>query len=387
MDFIVTYCECWETSLRTSKHHYIERLAADGHRVLYVEVPANPMSMLARFSEFKSQVLPRIRAGVEKVADNIWVMTGFVPLPYHPALWGIFDQLFVNQLNQRVFLPRLNAAQEKLRFKAPILLSYYPFVFPIIKEVGVSFTVFHMVDEWQGMAGIPRSMAKLTQAMLKHADVTIVTSSRLYERYKLSAKRIELLRHGTDLSLFEPVSKGSVTPDSRMQAFIGTKIGYYGALHKLDVEIIVRAAEARPNWTFVFVGPMVGARGVRQQDTFPPNVHFFGEMPHASLPEFLAGLDSFWMPFVVNELTRSMSPIKMSEVLSAGLPIVTSDLDECRAMSGSLALFARNVDEHLAQLERSISMRSPKETKLRVEAMRDYDWNNRYKEFSKLLQR
>jgi glycosyltransferase involved in cell wall biosynthesis len=123
-----------------------------------------------------------------------------------------------------------------------------------------------------------------------------------------------------------------------------------------------------------------------RRDSFPPNVHFFGVMARAYLPEFLAGLDSFWMPFAVNELTQSMCPIKIFEVLSAGLPVVSSDLDECRAVAGELVLFARNIEDHLVQLKKAISLRSPEVAHRRVEAMRDYDWNNRYKEFLKLLQ-
>ena len=386
MDIVVTYCERWDTPLRTSKHHYIERLAADGHRILYVEVPANPLSALRRFGEFKRQVFPRIRAGVEEVAHNIWAMTGVVPFPYHPALWGILDRPFVNRLNQLALLPRINAAQVKLGFKQPVLLSYYPLALPIIKELGASRTVFHIVDEWQGMAGIPRSMAVLTQEMLKRADVTIVTSGRLYERYRFSAKRIELIRHGTDLALFGPVAKGDVMPDARALALPGRKIGYYGALHKLDVELIIRVARARPRWSFVFVGPLSGGQGVGKLDVFPPNVHFFGELPRRDLPKFLAALDAFWMPFAVNELTHSMCPIKIFEVMSAGLPLVSSDLDECRAVAGEIALFAGKTEEHVTQLERAVGMHSPEEVNLRMAAMSDYDWNNRYQEFSKLLQ-
>ena len=38
------------------------------------------------------------------------------------------------------------------------------------------------------------------------------------------------------------------------------------------------------------------------------------------------------MPFKVNELTRSMLPIKIYEVMSSGLPIVSRDLEGCRSI-------------------------------------------------------
>jgi hypothetical protein len=65
--------------------------------------------------------------------------------------------------------------------------------------------------------------------------------------------------------------------------------------------------------------------------------------------------------------------------------VVSSDLEECRAVAGELGLFARDAKTHLAQLERAFSLRSPVEAGRRVEAMRDYDWNNRYRDFLRLL--
>jgi len=65
--------------------------------------------------------------------------------------------------------------------------------------------------------------------------------------------------------------------------------------------------------------------------------------------------------------------------------VVSSDLEECRAVAGELCLFACDAKTHLAQLERAFSLRSPVEAGRRVEAMRDYDWNNRYRDFLRLL--
>jgi UDP-galactopyranose mutase len=257
---------------------------------------------------------------------------------------------------------------------------------PIARKLGVARTAFHIVDEWQGMAGIPRSMATLTRQMLRFADVTIVPSERLLNRYKPYARRIELLRHGTDLSLFEPVAKGRVAPDQNVLALPGKKIGYYGALHKLDVRLIAEIARARPGWTFVFVGPLAGGQGMGRCESFPVNVHILDALPRAALPALLAGLDVFWMPFAVNELTHSMCPIKLFEAFSAGLPVVSSDLDECRAVAGDFCLFARNAETHLVQLERALGMRGPIEKQRRLDSVRNCDWNNRYQDFLELLQ-
>ena len=37
--YLVLYCEDWNTDLTTSKHHFIERLAKENNKILYLEVP------------------------------------------------------------------------------------------------------------------------------------------------------------------------------------------------------------------------------------------------------------------------------------------------------------------------------------------------------------
>ena len=42
------------------------------------------------------------------------------------------------------------------------------------------------------------------------------------------------------------------------------------------------------------------------------------------VPAYCAGFDVGLIPFVLNELTRNVNPIKLREYLSAGLPVVSS---------------------------------------------------------------
>ncbi len=386
MDIVVAYCERWDTPLRTSKHHYIERLADAGHRVLYVEVPPNPLAIARRPGEFFAKTLPRLRAGVEQVRPNVWAMTGLFPLPFHRGLGGIFDRKWLNTLNQRFFLPRLRGAMDRLGFSQPVLLSYYPFLVPVLGHVGFARVVFHMVDEWEGLGGIPHAMAELTREMLGRADVTIVPSQRLFARYQPFSRDIRLLRHGTDCALFEPVSQGKVAPDPRLQDFSGPKIGYYGALHKLDFDLVREAALRQPEWAFIFIGPAGrGSQGGGPGETLPPNVHFWPSQDRATLPAFLAGIGVFWMPFEINELTHSMCPIKIYEVLSAGLPMVISKLDESRTVAGDLGIYAVDVTDHLRGLEQALANDEPMARTQRAAAVRGCDWNTRFQEFAALL--
>lgn len=385
MDIIVAYCEPWNTPLRTSKHHYIERLAAAEHRILYVEMPANPLSILRRPRDFFGDTLGRLRAGVRLVARNVWAMTGIFPLPYHRGFNGVFDKLWLNNINQKKFLPRLVNAIGELSFQQPIVLNYFPLIFPVLDAIQPSRTVFHLVDEWQGLSGVPHSMAELTRGMMQRADTTIVSSRRLLERYQGYAREIHLLRHGTDLKLFAPVAEDRVHADQRLSAFPGVKVGYYGALHKLDFDLIRDVALTKPEWFFIFLGPKSGAQGFRPFIHLPSNVLILDPWNREALPGFLAGLDVFWMPFLRNELTHSMCPIKLFEVLSSGVAIVSADLDEIRDAGGAQLEYATNPSEHVAALERSLAFNGPKWRQARAAAVSNYDWSARMAVFSELL--
>ena len=117
----------------------------------------------------------------------------------------------------------------------------------------------------------------------------------------------------------------------------------------------------------------------------PRNVQLWDAWDRQALPGFLVGLDIFWMPFIKNELNESMCPIKLFEVLSAGLAIVCTDLDESRDAGGKLLEYATSADEHITAIERALKSDGPKLRKARAEAVCRYDWSARMTVFAKLL--
>src|SRR5262249_35493295 len=63
-----------------------------------------------------------------------------------------------------------------------------------------------------------------------------------------------------------------------------------------------------------------------------PNVLLAGRRPYAELPGWCRGFSVGTLPFVVNELTRNANPLKLREYLAAGLPVVSTDIPESRAL-------------------------------------------------------
>ena len=89
------------------------------------------------------------------------------------------------------------------------------------------------------------------------------------------------------------------------------------------------------------------------------------------------------LPFAINELTRNVNPIKMREYLSAGLPVVSTDLPEVR--SQKLCRVAGTREAFLEACEQAIATDSEVERRRRSEAMKKETWEAKVDEIGRIV--
>lgn len=128
---------------------------------------------------------------------------------------------------------------------------------------------------------------------------------------------------------------------------------YVGGLdERMDVELLTATIDARPGVSFVLVGnghdrePYVSL-GQR------PNVTVHAPVDRGELTALVAACDVGLVPHRRNELTRSMSPLKVYEYLAAGLPVAAVDLEPMRGVDDRVVLaepeaFAPALDKAIA---------------------------------------
>ena len=182
--FIVLYCEDWSSPLKTSKHHFLNRLVKEGHKILYVEVPLNPISYFFKPRHYFSKENLNAFKGLRRINKNLYCLKFFVPLPYHPMFGFLFDNNLINYFNQKFASLFLKKHIKSLNLVELEAIVYYPMIYPVINDLKIKKIYFHIVDEWQGFSGIPKSMLNLTKKILKVSNTVIVSSQRLYNRYK-----------------------------------------------------------------------------------------------------------------------------------------------------------------------------------------------------------
>ena len=98
------------------------------------------------------------------------------------------------------------------------------------------------------------------------------------------------------------------------------------------------------------------------------NIHILGRKPYADLPRYCKGFTVGIIPFVINELTLNVNPIKLREYLSAGLAVVSSDIPEVRSYANGRDCFvADGHDQFIAALDQAVEMDTPETRRRRSE--------------------
>jgi glycosyltransferase involved in cell wall biosynthesis len=128
------------------------------------------------------------------------------------------------------------------------------------------------------------------------------------------------------------------------------RIGYVGNLepHRVDHELLEKAARALPDMHFVIVGP--GTLGPALAGL--PNLHRFPQQPYEQVAAFMAGCDVLIMPWQNNEWIRACNPIKLKEYLAVGRPVVTTPFDELRRYQGFVQV-ASGADAFIAAIQQA----------------------------------
>jgi UDP-galactopyranose mutase len=282
--------------------HLLSRMAKE-REVLYVEEPV------------PTEGPPRME--VRRVALNVQVAVPHLPhaecTPGHPG----------GEARQRLLLDGLLRDH---RVERPVLWYYTPMSLGFSDHVPARLVVYDCMDELANFDNAPAALVPREQALLLKADLVFTGSYSLFEAKRRAHPHVHAFPSSVDLHHFAQAR--SVTEDPQDMAHLPhPRIGFYGVLdERLDTGLLDAAAQARPDWHWVLVGPVVKI----DPATLPrrPNLHYLGSKRYEELPGYLGRWDVAMMPFAINASTRFISPTKTPEYLGGGCPVVSTPITD-----------------------------------------------------------
>ena len=373
---IVCFAKDWNED-PTSCNHVLRELAKH-NKVIWVNSISTRSPNLASGRDLKKIMrrLGNIFGGTRHVGDQMWLFTPFV-LPFH-------HNCLASRINQFLLRTSLHALRKKLGMHGPFQLwTFVPTSARYVGTLGESLVVYYCTDEWSAFNSVDgQKVGAMVQSLASRSDIVFATSKPLVTKLEQFNPQTYLASHGVNYDLFaRAVDNRDPLPDD-LDALPGPILGFYGLIEDwLDLDLIAHLARRHPEWSIALVGKT--CVDTSALNAFP-NIHFLGRKSHSELWRYCKGFDVALIPHKVNELTRNMNPIKLREYLSAGLPIVSTDLPEMRHYPNDCRV-AQSYNEFEAHVEATLQSETPATRRARSLTMQGETWEGKVAQIGKRI--
>jgi len=315
--------------------HILEKFSEKGHRVFYLTVNLKPID--------KNYHIKELSNNIYQIELN------------SPKYFDIFKDKFNESLISNI-ITSINEVKKDLKLD---VISFVEFptwanlVIKLKKQLGFKI-IFDCLDEYTGFSNVIKEREKEEELLFKKSDFVICSSLHLFEKNQKFASNLLYLPNAGEFSHFNKKPSQIL-----LQNYKKPIIGYFGSIADwFDDELIEYIAKKRPNYTFIFIGHTYGSN--IQQLKKLTNIHFLGERPYSELPKYLHAFDACLIPFKNVPLIAATHPVKIYEYMSAGKPVVTTNMNELMPMkelcyiSDSKENFLQNIDKALHEKDEDI---------------------------------
>lgn len=279
----VVYLPTWSQwdVMRQRQQYLMAAFAEAGHDVYFVDV----------------------RAGGVETVDGVTIVPSLDEVPGHDVI------LYLHFAPVRTLLAK---------FQRPVV------IYDLLDDLSI-----YEPDEARTPAR--RRVGAHHPQLISEADVVTVSNPALADRHHHERGDLLLTPNGVDYARFStPRARPSDLPPHDAGRPL---VGYHGAVAEwFDFDLLEAVAATLSGWRFVLVGPIypgVADRAARLGQM--ANVVVLGERPSDDMPGYVQAFDIGAIWFVLDDLTEAVTPLKLYELMAAGVPAVSTPLPACVA--------------------------------------------------------
>lgn len=210
--------------------------------------------------------------------------------------------------------------------------------------------------------------------LANRADLVIASAQALVDKMNtvMECGVCRLVRNGVEIENCYNIKESAIKETYKV-GYIGTIAGWF------DYELLQESSKYLKKIEYHLIGP--GDKSVNSD-----KIHYEGIVPHDRLYETIREYDCLIMPFQINDIVKSVDPVKLYEYIAFGKCIVSVWYEEI-AQFEEFVYFYRNAQEYvnlMKSLERE-GFPVKYDKKQQSDFLQKNNWKERYKTLSKWI--
>ncbi len=375
----------WEADYLRSTVELMKGLS-DEHLVLYVDYAYTISDLIKGIlgkKKFEWQRLLGLKKRFRRVRGNDGIGLYVLSLP--PVLPSFIIKSYrlfkiANRINAAITGYYINKAIKKLQMKNIIgFNSFQPFLGNYWTINNLQFTVYYIYDDFSNVPWFKGFASIEEEKFISKADLIVVSSDELKKRKQKINKPIEVVNNGVHFNAFFSNINSRKLNENYMKT-----VGYTGTMdNRIDLDLLETVIKLLPNIRFLFIGK-VRELSIYNRLIKYINVCFEPPVLADQIPCMQRQIDVGIVPYVCNELTAAIYPLKVNEYLAMGLPVVVTpfaslaEADDVVYMANNAGSFIKCIEMALIENDECIKQQ-------RLNIARKADWKERSNQLMEIM--
>lgn len=332
---------------KLGNYHYARCFSRNGYEVLWMSCLYNKLM----YFKHKDVYQERVRISTpkrHKFEENIYGFAVKSNRLYGKYPFCKSKNIVLN--NQKYISKDIDTWFNKIGFlEVDILWISNPKQYWLTNIIKYKTLVFRIPDDFTEFGVFPDSIVDIENSLIDKADIICVTAKNLMKKVEARGKEAILLPNGCELSHFmngdDSIPEEYLNDHSKKAIYVGA-IGEW-----FDTDLIDRLAK-EVNINIYIIGKEQKDLSKIKENV---NVKVLGAKPYSEITKYIKNADVAIIPFINNDFTDRINPIKLFEYLACGISVVSTNMKEVRRLN-SPAYVAKDGEDFINEIKNIIKL-------------------------------
>ncbi|MBC7384154.1 MAG: glycosyltransferase [Bacteroidia bacterium] len=367
------------------------------HRVFFVD---RPFSIKDIFQDYESfELKKRLNSILFRNKPFLKVDTGYstfivatpglcLPVNFLPK-GHLFN--FFNCFNQWIVNACIRRMMRTFKIKNYVYINYFnPVILPVLNNVNPKplANAYYITNNISLSAYLARHGAIAEEKAVDQTDFILVSSKFQFNKLISKKSNVHYIPNAVDYDFYHSARINSTRMPYDLINIGETKIimfcGYLSAI-RIDYQLLKLVCETYIHFLIVVVGTYEEEDLLNYKLEQISNLIILGNRRYESMPGYMFTASVTIIPYLCNELNKSVYPLKLNEYLAMGKPVVTTHFSEDLDDFSDIIYISDSYDAFIDNIQIAIDSDNDGLKKKRLDTASQNTWKRRIEQMNTIF--